>query len=182
MPLTSKNSTGVLPTSASNQIPSTTSQSFIIGSEIGVNDIFEPLVKLEGKNLINIYFIKVYVIWCSIEKRIHYLIKRFIFIYEGPVWTMYHKSRFPFWLIMLFLAQLRYVPMTWGESLWFLLIFSQARYDGRLLRPMSAPVRRIISLMDNEEPVFGKTHQHFDPQLKDVYPHKGLRKTFHLFF
>ena len=62
----------------------------------------------------------------------------------------------------------------------FLFLFSQARYDGKLLRPMSAPVRRIISLMDNEEPVFGKTHQHFDPQLKDVYPHKGLR-LFHLF-
>ena len=28
--------------------------------------------------------------------------------------------------------------------------------------------------MDNQEPVFGRTHQHFDPQLKDVYPHKGL--------
>ena len=61
-----------------------------------------------------------------------------------------------------------------------LLYILKARYDGRFLRPMSAPVRRIISLMDNEEPVFGKTHQHFDPQLKDVYPHKGLR-TFHLF-
>ena len=75
-------------------------------------------------------------------------------------------------------------------NFWFLILFFcylfihsfQARYDGKLLRPMSAPVRRIISLMDNEEPVFGKTHQHFDPQLKDVYPHKGLRKTFHLFF
>ena len=42
------------------------------------------------------------------------------------------------------------------------------------MRPMSAPTKRIISLMDNQEPVFGRTHQHFDPQLKDVYPHKGL--------
>ena len=50
----------------------------------------------------------------------------------------------------------------------------QARFDGTVMRPMSAPVRRIISLMDNQEPVFGKTYQHADPQLRDVYPHKEL--------
>jgi len=42
------------------------------------------------------------------------------------------------------------------------------------LRPSSAPVRRIISLMDNQEPVFAKTDQLSDPQLKDVYPHKPI--------
>ena len=49
------------------------------------------------------------------------------------------------------------------------------------MRPMSAPTRRIISLMDNHEPVFGKTHQQFDPQIQDVYPHKELA-THHLLF
>ncbi len=34
---------------------------------------------------------------------------------------------------------------------------SQANFDGKVLRPSSAPTcRRLISLMDNEEPIFGK--------------------------
>ena len=40
---------------------------------------------------------------------------------------------------------------------------------------MSAPVRRVVSLMDNQEPVFGKTDQHRDPQIQEVYPHKVIQ-------
>ena len=36
--------------------------------------------------------------------------------------------------------------------------------------------------MDNHEPVFGKTHQQFDPQIQDVYPHKELAAHHLLFF
>ena len=36
--------------------------------------------------------------------------------------------------------------------------------------------------MDNHEPVFGKTHQQFDPQIQDVYPHKELAARHLLFF
>ena len=49
---------------------------------------------------------------------------------------------------------------------------NQARFYATQLRPSSAPIRRIISLMDNQEPVFAKTDQLSDPQIKDVYPHK----------
>ena len=48
----------------------------------------------------------------------------------------------------------------------------QAKFFATQLRPSSAPVRRIISLMDNQEPVFATTDQMSDPQIKDVYPHK----------
>ena len=52
----------------------------------------------------------------------------------------------------------------------------QAKFFATQLRPSSAPVRRIISLMDNQEPVFATTDQMSDPQIKDVYPHKvGLK-------
>ena len=54
--------------------------------------------------------------------------------------------------------------------------FLQAKFFATQLRPSSAPVRRIISLMDNQEPVFATTDQMSDPQIKDVYPHKvGLK-------
>ena len=52
------------------------------------------------------------------------------------------------------------------------MIIFQARFYATQLRPSSAPIKRIISLMDQHEPIFGKTDQLSDPQLKDVYPHK----------
>ena len=55
-------------------------------------------------------------------------------------------------------------------NFYFLLL--QAKFYATQLRPSSAPVRRIISLMDSQEPVFAKTDQLSDPQIKDVYPHK----------
>ena len=59
----------------------------------------------------------------------------------------------------------------------------QAKFFATQLRPSSAPVRRIISLMDNQEPVFATTDQMSDPQIKDVYPHKvGLEYRKFSFF
>ena len=59
----------------------------------------------------------------------------------------------------------------------------QAKFFATQLRPSSAPVRRIISLMDNQEPVFATTDQMSDPQIKDVYPHKvGLEYKKFVFF
>ena len=59
----------------------------------------------------------------------------------------------------------------------------QAKFFATQLRPSSAPVRRIISLMDNQEPVFATTDQMSDPQIKDVYPHKvGLEYKKNVFF
>ena len=54
----------------------------------------------------------------------------------------------------------------------FYFLLFQAKFYATQLRPSSAPVRRIISLMDSQEPVFAKTDQLSDPQIKDVYPHK----------
>ena len=59
-------------------------------------------------------------------------------------------------------------------------LLQQDRFHGTqssITRPISAPVRRVVSLMDNQEPVFGKTAQYRDPQLQEVYPHKVNRRV-----
>lgn len=40
----------------------------------------------------------------------------------------------------------------------------QASFDGKMLRPRSAPTYRVLSQMDCQEPVFGKTFR----QMRDV--------------